>query len=434
MSFNPREAALNSLVKWETSATFSNLEINTVISRAQAQKNDIALYTLLFLGVIEKKMLLDSVIEKYSRTNFQELDVQTKNALRLGIYQLAFTDKIPEYSAVNESVNLVGKKTKGFVNAILRSFIRDNKHFSLPQEKWQRISIENSIPMELCEVFIDSYGEDIAEKICKTVPQKSHTCLRINTLKADGEKIAERIKIMGYVAEKSQIARDIIKTDAPISAIKELVDNGDVFVQDESSRIASMVVGAQPNEKILDSCACPGGKSFSIAIDMQNMGELYSCDLHENKLGLIDKGAKKLSIDIIKTSVQNAKEHLSNCDEKFDRVLCDVPCSGLGIIFKKPDIKYKPIESINALPSIQYDILTNCAKYVKKGGTLVYSTCTLNAQENEKNIEKFLSENKDFEPCDFEIGEIKSTKGGYTFFPHINATDGFFVARMKKKI
>lgn len=434
MSFNPREAALNSLVKWDTSVTFSNLEINTVISRSGAPRNDISLYTLLFLGVIEKKMLLDSVIKKYSRVDFDELDVQTKNALRLGIYQLAFTDKIPEYSAVDESVSLVSKKAKGFVNAILRSFIRDNKQIALPQDKWQRISLENSIPRELCELFISSYGEDVATKICTFPTQKSHTCLRVNTLKGDFCDIIEKIKIKGHVAEKSTIALDILKTDAPISEVKELIDGGEVFVQDESSRIASMVVDAQPNEKILDACACPGGKSFSIAIDMQNRGELYSSDLHESKLGLIDKGAKRLGINIIKTSVQNAKELVPEYEGKFDKVLCDVPCSGLGIIFKKPDIKYKPIENINALPSVQYDILTNCAKYVKNGGILVYSTCTLNARENENNIEKFLSENDSFEPYDFKLGSIKSTKGGYTFFPHINATDGFFVARLRKKI
>ncbi len=434
MTFNPREAALNSLIKWDTSQVFSNLEINTVISRTRAPKCDISLYTLLFLGVIEKKMILDSVIKKYSKVDFEEIDPQTLNTLRLGIYQLVFTDKIPEYSAVDESVNLAGKKTKGFVNAILRSFIRDNKKISLPIDKWQRISLENSIPMELCSLFISSYGEYTATKICTLPPQKSHTCLRVNTLKTSVSEIISKIKNAGFEAEKSTLVSDIIKTDAPISELKEIIDNGEAFVQDESSRIASVVVDAQPNEVIADACACPGGKSFSVAIDMQNMGELYSSDLHENKLGLIDKGAKRLGIEIIKTRVQNAKEFVPEYEEKFDRVLCDVPCSGLGIIFKKPDIKYKSIDNIKSLPSVQYDILTNCAKYVKKGGILVYSTCTLNAEENEKNIEKFLAENQSFEPYDFDFGEIKSSKGGYTFFPHITGTDGFFVARLKKKI
>lgn len=432
--FNPREAALNSLLKWDTTGAFSNLEINTVISRIDAKGEDISLYTFLFLGVIEKKMLLDSVIKKYSKTNFDEIDVQALNILRLGIYQLLFADRIPDYSAVDESVSLAPKKLKGFVNAILRSFIRDGKKVSLPSDKWQKISLEGSIPSKLVDLFIDSYGEDIAEEICTYKQEKSHTCLRVNTLKTCENEVISKIAIGGYLAEKSNITDNLIKTDAPISALKELIDNGLVFVQDESSKIASMLLGAQPGEIVADVCACPGGKSFSIAIDMQNKGELYSSDLHENKLNLINKGSKRLGISIINTKAQNAKEFVPEYEEKFDRVLVDVPCSGLGLIFKKPDIKYKSIDDINALPSVQYDILNNAKKYLKKGGVLVYSTCTLNAKENEQNVSKFLEENKDFEAYDFDFGDIKSTKGGYTFFPHIIGTDGFFVARLKKKI
>ena len=431
--FNPREAALNSLLKWDLSGAFSNIEINTVISRVNAKGEDISLYTFLYLGVIEKKMLLDSVIKKYSKIPVEDIDVQALNILRLGIYQLAFADRIPDYSAVDESVSLAPKKAKGFVNAILRSFIRDSKKIDLPEEKWQKISLESSIPMELIGIFTDSYGSEIAEKICTYISPKSYTCLRINTLKATENEVISKIKGCGYSAEKSEIATDLVKTDAPISAIKEMLDLGLIFVQDESSKIASMVVNAQPGDIIADVCACPGGKSFSIAIDMQNKGELYSSDLHENKLNLINKGASRLGIDIIKTKEQNAKVFVSEYEEKFDRVLVDVPCSGLGLIFKKPDIKYKSIDSINALPSVQYDILNNVKNYVKKGGVLVYSTCTINAEENEKNVERFLAENKNFYAYDYDFGTIKSTKGGYTFLPHVTGTDGFFVARMKKK-
>ncbi len=431
--FNPREAALNSLVKWESSASFSNIELNTVISRANAEKNDISLYTLLFLGVIEKKMLLDSIIDQYSKIPPSKIELPTKNILRLGLYQLIFTDKIPEYSAVSESVNLADKRSKGYVNAILRSFIRANKKYSLPENKWERISLENSIPMELIEIFKSSYGDEVAEKLSSFPPQKSYISLRINTLKATQDELFAKISEKGYKAEASRIANDIIKTDAPISALNEILEGGFAFVQDESSKIASEIVGAQAGEIIADVCACPGGKTFSIALDMQNKGELYSFDLHQNKLSLIDKGAKRLGIEIIKTKAQNAKEFVPEYEEKFDRVLCDVPCSGLGVIFKKPDIKYKPIENINALPCVQYDILQNAAKYVKKGGVLVYSTCTLNSEENEKNVLRFLANNPSYEAEDFQIGEIKSSKGGYTFFPHINGTDGFYVAKMRRK-
>ena len=431
--FNPREAALNSLVKWEVNGAYSNIELNTAISRANAQQIDISLYTLLFLGVIEKKLLLDSIIKKYSKVKLEELDTEVKNILRLGIYQLIFTDKIPEYSAVDESVNLAPKKAKGYVNAILRSFIRDGKAYDLPKDKFERISLEYSIPMELIEVFKDSYGERITEEICTLPPQKSPLCLRVNTLRTSQDELILKIKEMGGEAEKSQIAKDIIKTNLPISRLEGLIEAGEAFVQDESSRIASIVIGAMPNEIVADVCACPGGKSFSVAIDMQNKGELHSSDLHKSKLSLVEKGAKRLGIDIISARVQNAKEYQEENKEKYDRVLCDVPCSGLGVIFKKPDIKYKSTEAYLNLPAVQYDILTTSSKYLKKGGILVYSTCTLNKAENENIIEKFLLENNDFEALDFELGDIKSTKGGYTFFPHITKTDGFFVARIRKK-
>lgn len=430
---NPREAALNSLNKWEANGAFSNIELNTVISRSDMEKNDISLYTLLFLGVIEKLYLLDSIIDEYSKIPPSKIEPSTKNVLRLGIYQLLFTDKIPEYSAVSESVNLADKRSKGFVNALLRSFIRSGRTYSLPEEKWQRISIENSIPMDIINVFRESYGDEIASALCTYPPRKSHLSLRVNTLKISTDELACKIKESGCLAEASQIARDIIITNAPISLVQYIIDDGLAFVQDESSRIASMVVGAMPNEAVADVCACPGGKSFSIAIDMENKGELYSSDLHENKLSLITKSAKKLGVDIINIKAQNAKEFVPEYEGKFDRVLCDVPCSGLGVIFKKPDIKYKPIENINALPSVQYDILKNSAKYVKKGGVLVYSTCTLNSAENENNIKRFISENPSFMMEDFEIGNVKSKEGGYTFFPHIDSTDGFYVAKMRRK-
>ena len=430
---NPREAALNSLNKWEANGVFSNLELNTVISRSDMEKNDISLYTLLFLGVIEKLYLLDSIINEYSKIPPSKIEKSTKNVLRLGIYQLLFTDKIPDYSAVSESVNLADKRSKGFVNALLRSFLRSGKSYSLPNDKWQKISIENSVPMEIIDVLRRSYGDETASELCYYPPKKSHMALRVNTLKASLSEVMLKIKEAGYLAEESLIASDIIITNAPISFVQDILDSGLAFVQDESSRIASMVVDAKPNETIADVCACPGGKSFSLAIDMENKGELYSSDLHENKLSLITKGAKKLGIDIINVKVQNAKEFHEEYEEKFDRVLCDVPCSGLGIIFKKPDIKYKPIENINALPSVQYDILNNAKRYVKKGGVLVYSTCTLNSEENEKNIKKFISNNPSFELEDFEIGKVKSKEGGYTFFPHIDSTDGFYVAKMRRK-
>ncbi len=428
---NPRELAFKSLVKTDTLSVFSNLEINTTLQRASLSESDRGLYTALYLGVLEKKLALDYIIKKYSVTPLEKIGVEEINLLRLGIYQLYFMDKIPDYSAVDECVNLASKKTKGFVNAILRAFIRDGKNVDFPKEKWLRVSIMQSFPMDLINLLIDSYGEEIAYQLLSSTEGEHHLALRVNTLKITVNEALYKIKQFDAEANVSALAHDIIRSSVSITQIKELIDNGIVFIQDEASRICSMAVGAMPNERILDACACPGGKSFSMSIDMENKGEVLSCDLHENKLSLITKGAKRLGIDIISVKEQNGKVENSELINSFDRVLCDVPCSGLGVILKKPDIKYKDIESINNLPSVQFDILSNCSKYVKNGGILVYSTCTINKKENEDNVNRFLCENDSFVLDSFIVGD-KQIDGMHTFFPHIEKTDGFFIAKMKR--
>ena len=426
---NPRKMALSSLVKSEASGSYTNLEINTSISRSNLSNADLRLYTLLYLGTIEKKIYLDYIIEKYSKIKLSEIELDTKCLLRMGLYQLIFCDKIPDYSAVSESVSLANKKSKGFVNAILRSFLRDNKQVKLPKDKWERLSVEYSIPKGIIDILINSYGEDIAYQICTCEKRSSPLSLRVNTLKTTKNELLEALKNKGVDAKFSEIAKDVILCSTQISEIKEILEKGLAFVQDESSKIATEIFDPKPNEKILDACACPGGKSFSTSIDMENKGLVISCDLHASKLKLIKDGAMRLGISIIEAKEQNGKENVDKFVDAFDRVLVDAPCSGEGML-KKPDIKYKSIESIENLPTVQYEILNNCKNYVKKGGILVYSTCTINKEENEGNVNRFLRENPTFKPVDFLVGNIKSEGGYYTFLPHRDKTDGFFVAKM----
>ena len=429
---NPRKLALASLIKAESVSSFSNIEINTTISRSSLSSLDASLYTALYMGVIERLLLLDNVISQYSKSPIEKIDVETKNALRLGFYQLIFMDKIPDYSAINETVELAPKRSKGFVNALLRSFLRNDKKIIYPKDKWQKISVEYSVPMEILDIFRCSYGDDVAEAIVKSKADTKGISVRVNTLKTTTEEIEAIFDSREISYTESEYARDILFAVTAVSAIKDLIDTGRVFVQDASSRIATKILGALPNEKILDACACPGGKSFSVAIDMENKGELLSCDLHKSKLSLIEKGAKRLGIDIITAKEQNGNQYVEELDSAFDRVLCDVPCSGLGVIAKKPEIKYKDVGAVNSLPNVQYDILANCSKYVKVGGTLVYSTCTLNKKENDEVVDRFISENSDFEFVDFALDGIRAENGRYTFFTHVNGTDGFFVAKMKR--
>ena len=429
---NPRKLAHLSLIKSDTQECYTNIEINTVLSRASLEKNDAALYTLLYLGVTEKKLLLDYVIGQYSSMPVDEIDAEVKNAIRLGIYQLIFTDRIPDYSAVDQSVELVPKRAKGFVNAVLRSFLRNGKKIKYPSGEWERLSIEFSVPMDKIDIFRSSYGDKTAKEIVCYEEKDYRLSLRVNELKTTQGELCCILEDRGYAPSVSKYGGGVVKCAVPVSEIKDLIDTGLVFLQDESSYICVLALGAKAGERVADVCACPGGKTFSTAIEMKNKGEIKSSDLHKNKLSLIEKGAKRLGIDIISVSEQNAKEYVPQNEGAFYRVLCDVPCSGLGVIFKKPDIKYKDINAIKSLPSVQYDILANSAKYVRVGGVLVYSTCTVRREENEENVLRFLEQNQGFEPVDFCLGGISSQNGMYTFLPHVTGTDGFFVAKLRR--
>lgn len=430
---NPRKAALASLIKAELAASYSNLEINSVISRGKMSRLNVALYTALYLGVTERLITLDYVISKYSSKPIEDLDVETKNALRLGIYQLMYMDKIPEYSAVSETVNLCPRRSKGFVNAILRNFLRQGKELVLPQDKWQALSIETSIPMSLIDILRSSYGDERALTLSHALTKpRAGTTIRINTLKNDPREMRRTLKARGISYTQVGFSDELLVIKAPISDFVDLIDNGMCFVQDTASFACVKILSPSPAQSVLDACACPGGKSFSSAMDMKNEGRLVCCDLHKNKLSLVTGGAQKLGIDIITVYEQDAKKQRDEFIGAFDKVLCDVPCSGLGIISKKPDIKYKSIEDIENLPSVQLEILKNCAKYVKVGGELVYSTCTLNKKENEDVVAAFISADDSFSPLDFEVGEIKSKDGAFTFMPDTLEADGFFVAKLKR--
>ncbi len=429
---NPRKLAFASLVKADALSSYSNLEINTVISRSDMTRKNAALYTALYMGVTEKLLTLDYVISKYSSIKPEKLDIETKNALRLGLYQMMFMDKIPEYSAVSETVNLCPKKSKGFVNAVLRTFLRNGKNVEYPKDEWEALSVKTSTPSYIIDIFRYSYGDFTARELVSFAGGGDGLSLRVNILKRSVTDILYALEIKGISAKISDLCPDIVIADATITDIEDMISAGDVFIQDISSRIAARIVDARAGMRILDACACPGGKTFSMAMDMNNEGVIVSCDLHKSKLSLIKSGSLRLGIDIVKAEEQNGKVYRSDFDSAFDKVLCDVPCSGLGVIGKKPDIKYKKQGSVDNLPPIQADILENCSKYVKLGGELVYSTCTLNKKENEDVVEAFLLDHPSFERLDFSVSGIESNNGMYTFMPHITESDGFFVAKMRR--
>ena len=429
---NARELAYDALIKSDVSSSFSNIEINTALLRYSFSKEDSALFTALYMGVIEKKITLDYIISKYSKIKVENLDINIKTSLRMGIYQILFMDKIPEYSAVNESVKLVPEKAKGFVNAVLRSFLRNGKAVDYPKDRKKYISVTYSVSEDIIDILGESFGSDSVETLLKDLSFRQGISLRINRLKTSKEEIESYLNERNIKYESNKLSDNILIVFASVSDISELLSKGYVFVQDPSSCTFVDILSPKKGDRILDACACPGGKSFSCAIHMDNTGEVISCDLHKNKMSLIENGAKKLGIDIIKTMEQNAKEYRKEFESYFDIVICDVPCSGIGVISKKPEIRYKTRREIDPLPSTQIEILNNCSKYVKPGGLLSYSTCTLNKHENEEIVNNFLSTNKDFIMEDFSCADIQSNKGMYVFMPNISGNDGFFMAKLRR--
>jgi len=415
----PRSAALDSLIAVERDGRYTNLEINSSLEKSPLSDADRGLYTRLVYGVTERRLTLDYIIAQYSAKAPSDLDSDVLTALRLGIYQLVYMDRIPDHAAVGETAGLVSGSKTGYVNAVLRSFLRGGKKYRMLDEKdrVKYLSVKHSVPEPLVKLFAETVPDDELDELLEAMNREPYVGLRVNTLKITPAEAREKTG-----GEISPMAGDVVLTQSFDEAAREGVEAGLWFVQDTASRVTSMTLGALPGETIADTCACPGGKSFSIAIDMKNEGALYAFDLHKNKLSLIEKGAAKLGIGIIKTEARDARKPKEELLGKADRVLCDAPCSGLGVLAKKPDIRYKDISDIERLPEIQLAVLEGAAAYVKDGGTLVYSTCTLNKHENEEVAEKFLASHPEFEAVSMR-----------TFYPHRDRCDGFFCAKMRKR-
>ena len=424
-----RELALELLIKAESSKQYSNIALDNALKKSDLSSADKGLTSALFYGVIERRITLDYQIKSLSSRNINEIDKRTLNALRIGLYQLIYLDRIPHHAAINESVDLCTRKSSGFANAILRSFLRKGKlTLPSPDDTLEYLSVAYSVDRPLLSKLLSIFDREETEKLLNAINEAPKTTLRVNTLLTNREALL------------SKIPTGVPTSNSPNGilvqgALRELYgfDDGLFFVQDEASQICIEALGAKRGELVMDICSCPGSKSFGAAINMENFGELYSFDLHENKLSLVINGAKRLKIDIIKAAACDGRHFLPEFEKKADRIICDVPCSGFGVLAKKPELRYKDPTESESLPKIQLDILENACKYLKSGGTLVYSTCTVFPEENEKNIERFISRHPDFYLDPFGVGEIFAKSGMITLLPHIHKTDGFFIAKLKRK-
>ena len=439
----PRLAAVLSLNSAFKNSRFVNLELDSAIKKYGFTDKDRSFYTRLLYGTVERKLTLDYYIEKLSSVSFSKIEPLVLCILETALYQIFYMDKVPDSAACNEATELVKnicpKAYAGYVNAVVRNAARNKESLikSIDSlEKITAVSVRSGIPEWICRLWEKDYGNGAAEKIAHGFENTSpHLTLRVNTLKISADEL---FSMFGESLHARKISTTLITLgkSVPVDKIPGY-DEGYFFVQDESSAKCAELISPesvkQSDPTVIDTCACPGGKTFAIAVQLKNTGRIYSFDLHRNRLSLIEDGTKRLGITSVKTSSRDARTPDEELFGKADAVLCDVPCSGLGIISKKPDIRFKSPEEIERLPEIQLEILSQSAKYVKPGGFIVYSTCTLRKAENEDNVYAFLKNNPSFSLDTSPDGNsIAAGKGMKTFFPHVDGTDGFFAAKLIK--
>lgn len=442
---NPRNTALNVLMKIEQDNAYSNIALNNAIRENKLSGVDSSFVSALVYGVLERKITLDYIIKQYSKIPLRKIEIKTKMILRLGILQLIFMDKIPESAAVNESVNLAKKhklqKSSGFINGILRSITRSAEKYKLPDKsnKILYYSVKYSAPQELVKLWINSYGELNTEQLLKSLGGRPKICARVNTLKNDKNSLIAELAKENVKAEENPFLENAVSL-TETGSIERLsaYKSGKLHIQDSSSQLCVDFLSPKPREVLLDICSAPGGKSFTAAQYMGDRGKIFACDLYNHKLKLISDGAKRLGIH----SIVTLKRDGASSDVSLplaDKILCDVPCSGLGILSRKPEIRYKDNLITADLPELQYKILCQSAQYLANGGRLVYSTCTLNPAENNKNARRFLEEHPDFYGVKLSLPPqinraIDENDYEITLMPHTSGTDGFYIAVFGKKV
>ena len=402
-----RRAALYVLSRCRHFDAWSAQTVQSAVQKFALDERDSALCNRLCRSVLQNAALCDYVIGKYCSQRPEKLQPQILDVLRLGAVQLLMTDRIPASAAVNEAVSLakeINPKAAGLVNAVLRRIAElCGEMPKVDREGCEYLSVRYSHPLWLCEKIAGEYGFDFAESFFAANNGEAPVTVTVNSLVLGGEPCSKTLEGSGAIERRPDFAE------------------GHFYVQDAAAAAAVRAAAPQKGWRVLDGCAAPGGKSFLAAMLMENTGSILSCDLHEKKLKLIEEGAQRLGIDIIDTVPMDGAKPYERLYGSFDLVLADVPCSGLGVIRKKPEIRYKKQEELSALPEKQLAILTGLSRCVKDGGVLLYSTCTILREENEGVTEAFLREHSEF-----------TKEEDRTFWPHVDGTDGFYYCRMRK--
>lgn len=436
---NSRKLARQIIQRVLEEGAYSNLVLSNELNSRDIEDKDKGLITEIVYGTLRRKRTLDVLIGNFVK-DINLIDTTVLNILRVAIYQMYFLDKIPEYAACNEAVEEakeVSLEASKLVNGILRNYIKDEKEIVVPGNRIDELAYKFSFQPWMIRLFIKQYGEERTMRLMAGLNETPKVTVRVNEFKAEYDEVYEKLEEIGYNIEDGYACPEAIA----IKGGKGIEDNelfkeGLITVQDESAMLVAPLLDLKEGDKVLDLCAAPGGKTTHIAELLANSGEVLAFDLHENKLSLIKENANRLGLNNIVCKAMDATKLNSDYISYGDKVLIDVPCSGLGIIRKKPEIKWnKTRQQLKDLVPIQREIMENAWQYLKPGGTLVYSTCTLNKEENEENLQWFLSKHNDAEIEKIYIGNnnnfIYNEDGSLTILPN-DSMDGFFMGKIKK--
>jgi 16S rRNA (cytosine967-C5)-methyltransferase len=450
MKGDARSTALDVLLKVERAQAFSNLELNQALMRSGLDKQAAAFATELVYGTLQRQNTIDYFLGRFVAKGMAKLDAWVRNLLRLSFYQIYYLDRIPPHAAVNEAVNIAKRRghqgIAGMVNGVLRNVLRQLDSLRVPDTlpPAVRISLEHSHPEWLVARWLELYGAEETEAMCEENNRPPHVTVRVNRMLTDRDAMLSELRDHQIEAVPSRLSEDgiVIVSRSGNMAQSSWYEKGLLSIQDESSMVVARVLDAAPGMRVLDCCAAPGGKTTHIAETMGDRGEVWANDIHEHKRALIESQAKRLGLASVRTIVGDAGKLGERFPQGyFDRILLDAPCSGLGVIRRKPDIKWrKHPEELKKLPELQYRLLEEASALLKPGGVLVYSTCTVEAAENEQVVSKFLEHHREFS-ADGRIAEhvpsalvprTDAERGFIRILPHHYGSDGFFIARLKK--
>ncbi|MDP5273366.1 16S rRNA (cytosine(967)-C(5))-methyltransferase RsmB [Chengkuizengella axinellae] len=445
-----RELAMNILTKVDEKKAYSNILLNESLNKFQLERQEVSLTTEIVYGTIQRMNTIDYFLNQFVSKKVNKLQPWVRSLLRLSFYQLYYLDRIPDHAVVNEAVNIAKRKghrgISGMVNAVLRNIIRKKEQLVLPDSsnKVRYISLKHSHPEWMVKRWIQQFGQEVAEQICEANNGAPHVSVRVNQMKMDRDTVIHEMENEDLQVALSSLSQDgIVVESGGNMAHSHWFKEGKISIQDESSMLVAAILDPKPNETILDCCAAPGGKTTHIAEKMRSSGTIWANDIHPHKQKLIDEQSDRLQLKNINTTIHDALD-LNKKFEKhtFDRVLLDAPCSGLGVIRRKPDLKWVKSEAdVKEISKIQLDILSRVADLLKPGGILVYSTCTIESSENENIIHDFLQENPEF-TIDSSTSQllphhvydrVKVEDGLIQVLPQFFHSDGFFIARLQKK-